>query len=86
MYIHAHTVHGFAQASYEVEEGRRLDTTFGLNIKGTSTFPNGFAILGDIVSEPGTARESTSSSSVAISPAIERYRITMYMCDSLYRV
>ena len=62
MYTHTHAVHGFAQASYEVEEGQRLDTTFGVNVKGTSTFPNGFAILGDIVSEPGTAGELLSSS------------------------
>ena len=70
-YIHTHTVHGFAQASYDVIEEERLDTTFGINVKGTTGFPNGFTILGEIVSEPGTARESMSIIYTCTSVAIE---------------
>ena len=55
--IHILTVHGFAQASYDVVEGERLDTTFELNVKGTTTFPDIFTILGGIISESGTASE-----------------------------
>ena len=49
------TVHGFASASYDVEEGERLDTTFGLNVKGTTSLP--LVILGIITLETGTASE-----------------------------
>ena len=49
------TVHGFASTSYDVEEGERLDTTFGLNVKGTTSLP--LVILGTITLEPGTTSE-----------------------------
>ena len=32
-------VHGFVNASYEVVEDGRLDTTFRLNVKGMTNFP-----------------------------------------------
>ena len=38
MYIFA--VHGFARASYEVVEGKRLDTAFELNVKGVTHYPS----------------------------------------------
>ena len=47
------TVHGFANASYAVEEGEILDTTFELNVKGTTSLA--LVILGTITSERGTA-------------------------------
>ena len=50
-----HTVHGFAQASYDVVEGERLDTMFGLNVKG-STNLSALDITGAVTSETGTAR------------------------------
>ena len=49
------TVHGFASTSYGVEEGERLDTKFGLNVKGTTSLP--LVILGTITLEAGTASE-----------------------------
>ena len=49
------TVHGFASTSYDVEEGERLDTTFGLNVKGTTSLP--LVILGTITLEPDTTSE-----------------------------
>ena len=49
------TVHGFASTSYDVEEGERLDTKFGLNVKGTTSLP--LVILGAITLEAGTASE-----------------------------
>lgn len=52
-----HTVHGFASAVYNVEEGKRLDTVFALNVKGTTTLP--LAVLGMITSEKGSASECT---------------------------
>ena len=33
-----HTVHGFLQAEYDVDEDERLDTVFQLNVKGTTQF------------------------------------------------
>ena len=51
--FHLHTVHGFTNASYDVEEGGRLDTEFELNVKGTTNFPN-LNLLGRIVTEPGS--------------------------------
>ena len=50
------TVHGFANASYDVEEGELLETTFELNVKGT-TFIILLFILGTITQEAGTASE-----------------------------
>jgi hypothetical protein len=49
-------VHGFASTSYDVEEGERLDTTFGLNVKGTTSLP--LVILGIITLETGTAKST----------------------------
>ena len=49
------TVHGFANATYDVVEGERLDTTFGLNVKGTTSLPP--LIFGTITSVAGTASE-----------------------------
>ena len=46
------TVHGFANASYDVEEGERLDTVFQLNVKGTTNLPN-LMLSGNITSVPG---------------------------------
>ena len=61
------TVHGFAQATYEIDEGGgvgssnevgRLDTQFGLNVKGTTRFAESLQLLGTITAKPdGTARE-----------------------------
>ena len=50
-----HTVHGFANASYDVAEEERLHTTFSLNVKGETKLP--LMISGTIVSEAGTASE-----------------------------
>ena len=52
-----HTVHGFANASYDVEEGGVLDTTFELNVKRTTSLP--LVLMGNITSESetGTASE-----------------------------
>ena len=33
-----HTVHGFLQSKYDVEEDERLDTRFQLNVKGITRF------------------------------------------------
>ena len=53
------TVHGFENILYEVEEeGQdRVDTTFKLNVKGTTNF-GGLALIGRITSEagPGTGQ------------------------------
>ena len=49
------TVHGFANASYDVKEGGFLNTTFKLNVKGTTSLA--LVILGTITSEAGTASE-----------------------------
>ena len=50
-----YTVHGFASAVYNVEEGKGLDTVFELNVKGTTVLP--LAVLGTITSEKGSASE-----------------------------
>ena len=50
------TVHGFINASYDVSEGERIDTVFGLNVKGEAT--QAPLIKGEISVEAGTARES----------------------------
>ena len=39
LYIIA-AVHGFANATYDVVEGERLDTFFQLNVKGMTAFPS----------------------------------------------
>ena len=46
------TVHGFASASYDVEEGEMLDTVFKLNVKGTTNLLN-LILLGNITSVAG---------------------------------
>ena len=46
------TVHGFASASYYVEEGEMLDTVFQLNVKGTTNLPN-LTLSGTITSVAG---------------------------------
>ena len=50
-----HTVHGFANASYDVEEGGVLDTLFELNVTGTTSLP--LVLMGNVTSEMGTASE-----------------------------
>ena len=50
------TVHGFANASYNVVESELLDTTFQLNVKGTTNVQS-LPILGNITSEESTASE-----------------------------
>ena len=51
-----YTVHGFANASYAVEEGGELHTTFQINVKGNTDLET-LPILGTITSEQGTASE-----------------------------
>ena len=53
LYFSLCTVHGFANAVYDVEEGEILDTTFELNVKGTTSLA--LVIWGNITSERGTA-------------------------------
>ena len=54
--FHHSTVHGFANVSYTVVEDKRLDTTFGLNVKGKTNLS--LTISGTITSkEAGTASE-----------------------------
>ena len=49
-------VHGFASASYIVEEGGTLETTFGLNIKG-STGDKTMTLKGNITSTANVSSE-----------------------------
>ena len=49
------TVHGFARAYYDVIEEDKLETTFGLNVKGETSLP--LIISGVITLEAGTASE-----------------------------
>ena len=53
------SVHGFHLAKYDVIEGEHLNTTFGPNIKGTTTFSQlllALAFDGTIIAQPdGTA-------------------------------
>ena len=50
------SVHGFAQAAYDVVEDQRLDTTFQLNVKGTTQFGGGLVVTGVITATAdGTA-------------------------------
>ncbi|CAI8020301.1 hypothetical protein GBAR_LOCUS12147, partial [Geodia barretti] len=49
-------VHGFHQSKYDVEEGRRLDTMFQLNVKATTQFGGALVVTGLITATPdGTA-------------------------------
>ena len=51
-----HTVHGFQQSKYDVEENRKLDTMFQLNVKGTTQFGGALVVTGLITSTAdGTA-------------------------------
>ena len=53
-----HTVHGFLQAEYDVDEDERLDTVFQLNVKGTTQFGSALVVIGTIIAEAdGTASE-----------------------------
>ena len=55
------TVHGFAQAVYNVMEENILNTRFELNVKGTTNFPGLLFIQGTITSVAGgTASEYSS--------------------------
>ena len=55
------SVHGFAQAVYDVDKDDRLDTDFRLNVKGTTAFP-GLNIRGTVTAEAaGTASETMYS-------------------------
>ena len=47
------TVHGFAEAVYNVLEEESLDTTFELNVKGMTSIPNDLVISGIITAMPG---------------------------------
>ena len=49
------TVHGFENVFYEVEElGQdRVDTTFKMNVKGTTHFGAALSLIGRITSEAG---------------------------------
>ena len=50
------TVHGFENARYAVSEALeqdRLDTTFKLNVKGTTIFVANLSLIGSITSEAG---------------------------------
>ena len=51
-------VHGFANATYEVVEDRRLDTVFELNVKGMTAFPT----LNDIIDGRITAETGGTTS------------------------
>ena len=55
----SYTVHGFENVFYEVEEEGhgRVDTTFKLNVKGTTNFRS-LSLIGRITSEagPGTGQ------------------------------
>ena len=52
-----HTVHGFLQAEYDVDEDERLDTVFQFNVKGTTPFST-LVVIGTITAEAdGTASE-----------------------------
>ena len=53
--IFLYTVHGFARAFYEVIEEDKLETIFGLNVKGDTSLP--LMISGVITLEAGTASE-----------------------------
>jgi hypothetical protein len=44
-------VHGFVQATYDVDEGNRLDTTFKPNVKGMTRLS--LLVSGTITAEPG---------------------------------
>ena len=46
------TVHGFANAFYDVEEGERLDIVFKVNVKGTTGFSS-LLLAGNITSAAG---------------------------------
>lgn len=48
------TVHGFPRLLYNVTEGQRLETTFGINVKGVTPFPT--LLSGSISSLADTAR------------------------------
>ncbi|CAI8008867.1 hypothetical protein GBAR_LOCUS6036 [Geodia barretti] len=52
-------VHGFGQSKYDVEEGRILDTSFQLNIKGTTQFGGALVVPGLITA----AADGTASTS-----------------------
>ena len=54
-----HTVHGFLQAEYDVDEEERLDTMFQLNVKGLTQFGSGFVVIGVVTATAdGTASKS----------------------------
>ena len=54
-----HTVHGFLQAEYNVDEEERLDTMFRLNVKGTTQIGSGLVVTGTITATAdGTASKS----------------------------
>ena len=54
-----HTVHGFLQAQYDVDEEERLDTVFQLNVKGTTQFGSALVVIGTITATAGgTASKS----------------------------
>ena len=51
-----HTVHGFRQSKYDVEEDERLDTRFQLNVKGITQFGGALVVPGLITAAvDGTA-------------------------------
>jgi hypothetical protein len=50
-------VHGFQSVTYVVNEGERLDTRFGLNVKGITRFPR-LLLTGILTAVPHTARSS----------------------------
>ena len=51
-----HSVHGFLQAEYNVDEDERLDTMFQLNVKGTTQFGSALFVSGEITATAaGTA-------------------------------
>ena len=57
-------VHGFANATYEVVEDRRLDTFFELNVKGMTAFPT-LIIDGRITAETGGTTSEFNNSTLS---------------------
>ena len=54
--IPLHSVHGFLQAEYNVDEDERLDTMFQLNVKGTTQFGSALVVNGEVTATAaGTA-------------------------------
>ena len=52
------SVHGFANATYNVVEGERLNTFFELNVKGETPFGGALVVAGTITTASGgTASE-----------------------------